>query len=356
MKKMFAAALLALAGTAAFADLVVKDGTGTSQTLSDSVIGGKHVPHHMAVDITDTILGTSTNPYYVQFPSAQAVTFSNTTIGVTGTFWQPTQPVSHASLGTPTDPSNCATDSTSVSEVASLKCSVSKLTAIANALAATLTVQGTLTANLGTLNGAATAAKQPALGTAGTPSADIITVQGSPSGTPLPTAPTATENHIGEVGNNLTVLTATPLTTSGLVYTGGNAVGSLMTLTGASRLSGSAGASGTSGSIQSVLIGSKSSQGAMADIIFFNANPTATTCSDRNPFALGAADIGKYIGTAHVTDWSSYGTPSTGQAHNLAMPYSLSSSTTIYACMVIRSGPTYTSTSDLAIAVNVYRN
>lgn len=34
--------------------------------------------------------------------------------------------------------------------------------------------------------GAATAAKQPALGTAGSPSADVITVQGNPSGTPIP--------------------------------------------------------------------------------------------------------------------------------------------------------------------------
>lgn len=37
-------------------------------------------------------------------------------------------------------------------------------------------------------SGAATAAKQPALGTAGTPSADVITVQGAASGTALPTA------------------------------------------------------------------------------------------------------------------------------------------------------------------------
>lgn len=44
---------------------------------------------------------------------------------------------------------------------------------------------GTVTANLGTLNGASTAVKQPALGTAGTPSADVITVQGATSMTPL---------------------------------------------------------------------------------------------------------------------------------------------------------------------------
>ncbi len=49
-----------------------------------------------------------------------------------------------------------------------------------------LTVDGTITANLGTLGGAATAAKQPALGTAGSSSADVISVQGIVAGTPLP--------------------------------------------------------------------------------------------------------------------------------------------------------------------------
>jgi len=43
----------------------------------------------------------------------------------------------------------------------------------------------TVTANLGTIAGAATAAKQPALGTAGTASADVISVQGVASMTPL---------------------------------------------------------------------------------------------------------------------------------------------------------------------------
>ena len=50
------------------------------------------------------------------------------------------------------------------------------------------------TVNLGTLNGAATAAKQPALGTAGTPSADVITVQGVASMTPF--------WMVGNIGNN----------------------------------------------------------------------------------------------------------------------------------------------------------
>lgn len=44
---------------------------------------------------------------------------------------------------------------------------------------------GTWSVDLGSLNGAATAAKQPALGTAGTPSSDVLTVQGHGSMTPF---------------------------------------------------------------------------------------------------------------------------------------------------------------------------
>lgn len=74
-------------------------------------------------------IASDNTPFHVIVDSAP-------TTAVTGTFFQATQPVSAASLPLPT--------------------------------------------------GAATAAKQPALGTAGTPSADVLTVQGSATGTPLP--------------------------------------------------------------------------------------------------------------------------------------------------------------------------
>lgn len=83
--------------------------------------------------IYETIGGTAmsaTNPMFVN-PGTGA------TFPVSGTFWQTTQPVSVASLPLP--------------------------------------------------SGAATAAKQPALGTAGTPSADVLSVQGAASMTPLKT-------------------------------------------------------------------------------------------------------------------------------------------------------------------------
>lgn len=162
--------------------------------------------------------------------------------------------------------------------------------------------------------------------------------------------------HIGEVGNNVNALTATPTVTASAAYAAGNSVGGLITFAGATRVGGSVGASGTSGSIQSLIMSSKSSQGALSDVIIFNASPTSSTCTDKTAFSLAAADIGKIVGVVHMTDWVSMGTASMGQAQNQAMPYALSSSTTLYACVVTRGTPTFTSTSDIAIALNVFRN
>jgi hypothetical protein len=48
-------------------------------------------------------------------------------------------------------------------------------------------------------SGAATAAKQPALGTAGTPSADVLTVQGASGGTTIPVTAQAGTSEIGRI-------------------------------------------------------------------------------------------------------------------------------------------------------------
>ncbi len=79
--------------------------------------------------------GTNLQPLQVDASKNLKVLVENASLAVTGTFWQATQPISAASLPLPT--------------------------------------------------GASTAAKQPALGVAGTPSADVLTVQGITSMTPL---------------------------------------------------------------------------------------------------------------------------------------------------------------------------
>src|ERR1039458_151046 len=71
---------------------------GTGKTFSCLDLSAVCFPKFIPVDATGTVLFSSGNAGYVQFPSAQAVTLASTTItgsvAVTGTFWQATQPVS----------------------------------------------------------------------------------------------------------------------------------------------------------------------------------------------------------------------------------------------------------------------
>lgn len=215
-----------------------------------------------------------------------------------------------------------------------------------------LTVDGTVAATQsGTWNvtnisgtvslptGAATAANQT------TANSSLSTIA-----TAVAAATPAGENHIGEVGGNQRTITVALTVTASSAYTSGNAVGGLMTLSNSSRISAG------SGLIQSAVISVKSAQTASADVVFFSANPTASTCTDKTAFSVAAADYDKVLGVAHVTDWTSLGTPSAGQAQNLAMPFTLASGTAVYACLVTRGAPTFASTSDVTVILNVLRN
>ena len=166
-----------------------------------------------------------------------------------------------------------------------------------------------------------------------------------------------TEFHIGEVGSNQIALTATP-TVSTSVYAVNESIGGLMTLSNAARISAAAGASGTSGLIQSVMMATKTNQpGGSYDVMFFDANPSGSTCTDNNPFILAAADIGKVIGVSHLADATAGNPTNVWQDLTMrTMPYALNSSTTIYACAITRvATPTYTSTSDVTFKFQVVR-
>lgn len=159
-----------------------------------------------------------------------------------------------------------------------------------------------------------------------------------------------------ESGSNQITITVAQTVTASSAYTAGNAVGGLITFANAARVSGASGAAGTSGLIQSFIVNSKSAQFTQMDAIVFNANPSGSTCTDKTAIAVAAADFDKVLGVAHVTDWTALGTPTVGQAQNLAMPYALTSSTTLYACLVTRSTPTYTATTDISVSLRVIRN
>lgn len=148
----------------------------------------------------------------------------------------------------------------------------------------------------------------------------------------------AGELHVGEFGNNQT--TVTNVLTIGTTYAAAQAVGGLQTLAGAARVSATAGLSGTSGNVLSTVLMFNAAIGTVAfDVFYFNASPTASTCTDAVAFALAAADRDKVVAVAHVTDWTPGNAVSTGQALGPPIPYTLNNATSLFACVVARAAP-----------------
>jgi hypothetical protein len=135
-------------------------------------------------------------------------TFWQATQPVSGTFWQATQPVSFTRLSSGTD---SVTANIGTTNGLALDITVDSLLKPSSTLSAVSTITNTVTVKADTLvnqtnafkvdgsavtqpvsavslplpTGAATAAQQPDFGTAGTPSPDVLTVQGISGGEPL---------------------------------------------------------------------------------------------------------------------------------------------------------------------------
>lgn len=128
-------------------------------------------------------------------------------VAVTGTFWQATQPVSVAATVTVTGAGGTfpVTDSGG-SLTIDAPVGTPAFVRLSDGSAAITTLPVSMAA---VPTGASTAAKQPALGTAGTASADVITVQGIASMTPLLSTLSGTNN----IATVTTVTTVSAVTT-----------------------------------------------------------------------------------------------------------------------------------------------
>jgi hypothetical protein len=141
------------------------------------------------------------------------------------------------------------------------------------------------------------------------------------------------------------IVTQAPTITAA-AYAAGNCIGGLLTFAGMTR------ANDITGIVQQAGVFCKSTQSGAVDLILFGANPTASTLTDKAPLSIAAIDFDKVLGVAHITDWTSLGTPSFAQALGLAMPFKpASGTTTIYGVLVARSTPTFASTSDVEVYV-----
>ena len=136
----------------------------------------------------------------VNFPATQAVTQSTSPWVVDGSAH--TQPISAVSLPLPTGAATESTLSTLNGKVIAVN--TGNVTVVSSALP----------------TGAATAAKQPALGTAGTASTDVITIQGISSMTPVSVSGTVSASPVAYTKSNAptyNAYTSTAVTTSAYV-------------------------------------------------------------------------------------------------------------------------------------------
>lgn len=164
-------------------------------------------------------------------------------------------------------------------------------------------------------------------GTAGTASANVVTVQGIAFGTPVTT------------GGTVVHITSAPTVTAG-GYVTGNVVGGLVSLATAARVNAG------SGTVLSVLVTVKTALTAPFDVLFFDTNPTNSTFTDNSALAVNVADLPFLCGVAHCVDLVSGGTPQILQAVNCGITFKLSAAATIlYAVIVMRGAETLASTS-----------
>lgn len=207
--------------------------------------------------------------------------------------------------------------------------------------AVTQPVSGTVTANAGTnLNTSllATAAKQPALGTAGTASADVITVQGVASGYPL------------AIGLNQLNISQTPTTTNG-AYSAEDVIGGLLTFANAARVSAG------SGQIAAITIMCKSPLTTATvpalELAFFNQ--TFTNIADNGVWGPSDADMANCIGTIPIAAWNVTSNNCIATRFGLNFPYTLTG-TSLFAQLITHTAVTLTSTSDIIIGIQVWRD
>jgi hypothetical protein len=129
-------------------------------------------------------------------------------------------------------------------------------------------------------------------------------------------------------------------------YTAGDLIGVLLTLSNVDR------AITATPFLTSVTVQDLTAQNAEIDIVFFDANPAATTFTDNAALDIADADLPKIIGFATIdaTQYCAFADSSVGTSSPLGgIPFNAASGQSLYACLVARGTPTY-GANELGIA------
>jgi len=152
------------------------------------------------------------------------------------------------------------------------------------------------------------------------------------------------------ISTKTTVLSSTP-TIDTAIYASGDSIGGLITLTNAAyALTGS-------GFISYITIADKDREGADIDVVFFTSNPSATTFTNNAALTINDADLVKIACVVNVTTDAIFVDNGVSYVSSANCPFDLGyNNTTLYAALVSRGTPTYTSTSDLTLRVGILQD
>lgn len=136
------------------------------------------------------------------------------------------------------------------------------------------------------------------------------------------------------------------MTVQNAAYSAGNAMDNLKIVPAFAQ------ASGNSGIFNSFQVVSKGGSTVAMTIYIFRANPTASTCTDKNAFTLGAADIPKLAMMPFVITPAVVGSGTTASSAQLNQVSSLQNidsppTANLYVCTVANATVTPASTTDL---------
>lgn len=133
-------------------------------------------------------------------------------------------------------------------------------------------------------------------------------------------------------------------------YAAGELIGGKLTLSFATA------SSVFTGIISNVTIIDKDKEAADLDVVFFDTDPSSTTFTDQAAFDPADADLLNIICTVSVTTDVAFSDNGISYANNVNCPFITPSSTTIYAAIVSRGTPTYTTSSDLLLRVGILQD
>jgi hypothetical protein len=191
---------------------------------------------------------------------------------------------------------------------------------------------------------------------------DLNNISGTIS---LPTG-AATEYSLGMLGSNLAAvksgsnlnvaattsmrqvrLVAFPTVSTTPAYTAKDAVGGKLTFANAAR------STGGSITIQSVIVADKSQQQPSLELVLFDRDFTAS--SDNAAFDPADTDLTYIVGVIPVSNWFDFNDNSVATRHGLQVAAKLEG-TDLYGQLVTRSTPTFVSTTDITVALDIIQD